>query len=159
MACVNRLPFDFEPLEPTKRCPSCGEHKTVEEFPRNRSTRDGRGVYCKPCHNRMGRENKIKNHGGTRHYHLKRRYGITGAQADAMFEAQHGLCAICGERPAAHVDHDHVSGAVRSLLCFTCNSGLGNFRDDPELLRLAADYLDVHERAAVKVRTASLRAV
>ena len=107
----------------------------------------------------MGRENKIKNHGSTRHYHLKARYGISAADAGEMLEAQGGLCAICGDRPAAHVDHDHLTGAVRALLCFTCNSGLGNFRDEPELLRLAADYLDRHEAAAVQARAASLRPI
>lgn len=107
----------------------------------------------------MGRENKIKNHGGTRHYHLKRRYGITAADADRMLREQGGLCAICRERPAAHVDHDHRTGRVRRLLCFTCNSGLGNFRDDPELLRLAADYLEDFEREAARERAASLRRV
>jgi hypothetical protein len=159
MASMDELPLGVEPAEPTKRCPACGALKPPEDFPRNRSTRDGRGVYCKPCHNRMGRESKIKNHGGSRHYHLKRRYGITAAEADAMLDAQGGMCAICGDRPAAHVDHDHRTGAVRSLLCFTCNSGLGNFRDEPELLRLAADYLDRHESAAVKARAASLRPI
>jgi len=156
---MDRLPFDDEPAPATKRCPACKERKALEDFPRNRATKDGRGVYCKPCHNRMGRENKIKNHGGTRHYHLMRRYGITAADADAMYEAQGGMCAICGERPAAHVDHDHSTGVVRSLLCFTCNSGLGNFRDDIELVRLAAAYLEMHEGAAVKARAASLRPI
>ena len=152
----DRLPLD-ETGPDSKRCPSCGEHKPIDEFPRNRSTRDGRGAYCKPCHNRQGRENKIKNHGGTRHYHLKRRYGITGDEAAAMLAAQGGLCAICRERPADHVDHDHLSGRVRALLCFNCNGGLGQFRDDRELLLAAVEYLDRHERELVRERAASLR--
>jgi hypothetical protein len=105
----------------------------------------------------MGRENKIKNHGGTRHYHLKRRYGITGDDADAMLDAQGGLCAVCRERPADHVDHDHLTGRVRGLLCFNCNGGLGQFHDDPELLSAAIDYLDRAASAAVRERAASLR--
>lgn len=61
-----------------------------------------------------------------------------------MLEEQGGLCAICCERPADHVDHDHVTGRARRLLCFNCNGGLGPLRDDPKLLRAAADSLEVH---------------
>ncbi len=49
--------------------------------------------------------------GGSRTYHLKRRYGITAADADVILAEQQGLCAICCSAPAAHVDHDHVTGS------------------------------------------------
>jgi hypothetical protein len=55
-----------------------------------------------------------------------------------MLEVQGGLCAVCKAAPAVHVDHDHVTGAVRALLCFNCNGGLGQFKDNPELLHAAA---------------------
>jgi hypothetical protein len=145
--------------EPTARCPACGERKPIGDFPRNRSRRTGRGIYCKPCHNRIGRENRTKNHGSTRSYHLKARYGITAADAQRMLEEQGGLCAICRERPADHVDHDHLTGRLRRLLCFNCNGGLGQFRDDPELLRAAAAYLQECEREVARERAASLRRV
>jgi hypothetical protein len=67
-----------------------------------------------------------------------------------MLEAQGGLCAICRAAPAAHVDHDHVTGAVRALLSFNCNGGLGQFKDDPFLLRMAAFYVESHvQRQAI----------
>lgn len=69
---------------------------------------------------------------------------MTGAEADAMLDEQGGLCAICRSAPAVHVDHDHGTGAVRALLCFNCNGGLGQFRDDPEILRAAAEYVRFH---------------
>jgi hypothetical protein len=75
---------------------------------------------------------------------LKRRYGITAAAADALLDQQGGLCAICRAAPAVHVDHDHATGAVRALLCFNCNGGLGQFKDNPNLLHAAAYYVAFH---------------
>jgi hypothetical protein len=124
----------------SKWCPECGSVKPIEQFPRNRAQRSGVGSYCKPCHNRIVRENK-ETHGGARNYHLRRRYGITAAHADAMLAEQGGLCAICREAPAEHVDHDHATGRVRGLLCFNCNGALGQFRDRTDLMLRAVAYL------------------
>lgn len=60
---------------------------------------------------------------------LKHRYGITAAQYDAMFAAQDGRCKLCERHHTAfkhrlHVDHDHKTGAVRGLLCASCNMRL-----------------------------------
>ncbi|MEX5720417.1 endonuclease VII domain-containing protein [Geodermatophilus maliterrae] len=82
--------------------------------------------------------------GGSRTYHLKRRYGMTAEEADAVLADQRGLCAICEVAPAEHVDHDHVTGRVRALLRFNCNGGLGQFRDDPQFLYAAAEYVAYH---------------
>lgn len=123
-----------------KWCPECDGVKSLEDFPRNRSAKSGYGTYCKPCHNRITREDKEK-HGGARNYHLRRRYGITVEHFERMFAEQGGLCAICREAPAEHVDHDHATGRVRALLCFNCNGALGQFRDRPELMLAAYAYL------------------
>lgn len=125
-----------------KTCPICGETRPLEQFPANRSAARGIGSYCRPCHNRITRENRIKLHGSTRNYHLRERYGVTEAQVEEMVREQGGVCAICLERPAEHVDHDHETGEVRGVLCFTCNVGLGNFRDRPDLLDRAVHYLE-----------------
>ncbi|MCZ2816225.1 endonuclease VII domain-containing protein [Modestobacter sp. VKM Ac-2984] len=127
--------------EGEKWCPDCSLVKPISDFVRNSSQSSGRSAYCKPCHNARGKASKEKV-GGSRTYHLQRRYGITAVEADAMLADQGGLCAICAKAPAAHVDHDHDSGAVRSLLCFNCNGGLGQFKDDPALLRVAARYVE-----------------
>jgi hypothetical protein len=91
-----------------------------------------------------------------RQSHLKRKYGITIADYERMSEAQGGVCAICGEaRPeerTLHVDHDHATGVIRGLLCFRCNNALGDFREEYELFRRAADYLDWDEELAGLVR-------
>ena len=98
----------------------------------------------------------LADRGGSRTYHLGRRYGISAEEADLMLAEQDGLCVICRTAAAVHVDHDHETGAVRSLLCFNCNGGLGQFRDDPAVLRAAADYVEEHrDRALSAVSTES----
>jgi hypothetical protein len=122
-------------------CPDCGETKLLEDFPRNRNDTGGHGRYCKPCHNAQGKESKQRLHGGSREYHLRRRYGIGQAEFDALLAEQGGVCAICGASDPQHVDHDHRDGWVRGILCFNCNGGLGQFRDSPEFLAGAITYL------------------
>jgi len=71
-----------------KHCPNCGQTKQLEEFPRNKNSKDGRHAYCKPCHNARGKETYQRLYGGTRHYHLKRRYGIGADDFDSMVAEQ-----------------------------------------------------------------------
>lgn len=84
---------------------------------------------------------------------MRRRYGISFADYQRMFEDQGSKCALCSceEIRIDHrtkkisrlaVDHDHKTGAVRALLCHTCNNGLGAFKDDPDRLRAAIVYLE-----------------
>ncbi len=76
---------------------------------------------------------------------LCRRYRITPEELDAMLVAQDGRCAICDELPDNFVvDHDHTSGAVRALLCQSCNVAIGLMQDNPARLRAAAVYLEGH---------------
>ena len=63
-----------------------------------------------------------------------------------VFIEQDGKCLICGKHQSElekglAVDHDHITGKVRGLLCFHCNIGLGMFRDDITLLTNAINYL------------------
>ncbi|MEV0167302.1 endonuclease domain-containing protein [Nonomuraea fuscirosea] len=125
-----------------KYCPRCEEVKPVADFGGNRSTRSGLAAYCKPCHTIVTRENKIKKYGSERNYLLQYRYGITEDDFERMLARQGGLCAVCQNVPGTFVDHCHRSGAVRGILCFNCNNGLGHFGDNLVLLELAALYLD-----------------
>ena len=117
------------------RCPDCGQDKDPGDFPRNRSTKSGRGTYCKLCHNLRTRETVHRLYGNSRHYHLTQKYGIGAAEVEAMITAQGGICPICRKRPAVHVDHDHATKKVRGILCELCNGGLGQFKDSPQLIR------------------------
>lgn len=78
--------------------------------------------------------------------YLKLRYGLTVEQFKAMEVAQGGLCKICRRPPRGrwdrlHVDHDHVTGEVRGLLCNNCNMVLGRVLDSIEILEAAIEYL------------------
>ncbi|GHF21520.1 hypothetical protein GCM10017776_44500 [Streptomyces griseoluteus] len=121
----------METPEGYKFCRRCGEIKPHSEWHRNATASDGLSTSCKACRAAKGRAD-----------HLKRQYGITEAERDAMIASQRGLCVICLDAPAVHVDHCHETGRVRGVLCFNCNSGLGLLRDDPDTARRAAAYLE-----------------
>jgi hypothetical protein len=79
--------------------------------------------------------------------YLKATYSLTVAEWEVLLVQQGGGCAICSAPPKGtkrrfNVDHDHVTGRKRGLLCNNCNMGLGKFKDDPLLLRRAADYVE-----------------
>jgi hypothetical protein len=80
-----------------------------------------------------------------RRWYLKKTYGLTTSDYDAMLGEQGGGCAICGvaepEGQSLHVDHCHDSGTVRGLLCFRGNAGLGQFDHDATRMARAAAYL------------------
>ena len=86
-----------------------------------------------------------------RNTELKKSFGITLMQYDAMHDAQNGRCKICGELETAvgadgaprrmPVDHCHKTGVVRGLLCTACNRALGLFKDSSTVLKNAVKYL------------------
>lgn len=77
-------------------------------------------------------------------YELRRMFGISLAEYEKMLAEQDGKCAICGQEDqwfSLAVDHCHGTNRIRGLLCSQCNRGLGLFRDNPDYLDRAADYL------------------
>jgi hypothetical protein len=132
-----------------KKCRICKEIKVLEDFtPSKRQLLGGVISECKDCALVLLRKS-----------FLLRKYGITQQQYDDMLVAQAYACAICGNlgksldsmtRTHARrgmvdgvlvVDHDHTTGVVRGLLCARCNTGIGQFRDDPQVVKLAYEYL------------------
>ncbi len=88
-------------------------------------------------------------------YRLKTRFGLTLEDYNKMMALQNNCCAICGEEETARhnfsnntqrlaVDHCHVTGKIRGLLCMDCNRGLGKFHDDPNRIEKAIEYLKRH---------------
>lgn len=80
--------------------------------------------------------------------HLRRAYGLTPEQWDFMFDAQGRVCGLCGEAVSArngfHTDHCHDTNELRAILCHACNTGIGKLKHNPQLLREAALYLEIH---------------
>lgn len=82
-----------------------------------------------------------------RRYHLKKNYGITPDEWNDMLIQQDGRCAICSRdfseinKKHIHVDHNHMTGAIRQMLCHKCNQGIGSFNEDVSLLRAAVQYI------------------
>ncbi|MEV6761999.1 endonuclease VII domain-containing protein [Streptomyces sp. NPDC051105] len=114
-----------------KRCPQCEVVKPHSEWERNKTSSDGWASYCRAC---RAERNRVS--------FFKRKYGLTEVERDALIASQHGVCCICPSAPAAHVDHCHETGRVRGVLCFSCNAALGQFKDQPDVIRRAAAYVE-----------------
>ncbi|MGI5351251.1 endonuclease VII domain-containing protein [Streptomyces sp. CA-250714] len=114
-----------------KLCRSCGQVKPHSEWHRNATASDGLSTRCKQCKATEGRAG-----------HLKRKYGMTVEGRQALVDEQFGICPICLRPDPEHVDHDHETGRVRGVLCFSCNAALGQFRDRPDVMRRAAAYVE-----------------
>lgn len=147
------------------RCSKCGETKSAEQFNKRPTRPRGYLSRCKACSS-TDRDNltqaeytrsyrareKAKDLEAFRrretHRNLISKYRLTLAEYEAMVESQGGLCALCekvpngGKNKKLHIDHDHATGRIRGLLCHGCNTGLGNLREDVELLRKAIIYLE-----------------
>lgn len=157
-AYQQRLRANPSPRKPAsrdeKRCPRCGLVKPALEF--KTRVRDGRTYlrsYCHPCdaEHLVGLpKNPEKARAHNRRMTLRRYYGMSVEDYDALLIAQKGVCAVCGSpEPSGRkkylcVDHDHVTGAIRGLLCGRCNVAVGFLRDDPDRAVRLIEYLRTH---------------
>ena len=137
--CKERKNRKIEEPPPVKICSNCKIEKSINLFSKNKLNKYGFSNKCKLC---------------ARNDKLKAAYGITISDYDEMLNAQNSTCKICkkpqkentvgngGAGPKVlAVDHDHKTGQVRGLLCCDCNRAIGLFRDNPESLEKAAEYL------------------
>lgn len=81
-----------------------------------------------------------------RNYKYLLYYGISLQEYNKMFDEQNGCCFLCNKHQSElnqtlHVDHNHETGVVRSLLCQKCNMGLGLFNDDKILIKKVLEYV------------------
>lgn len=134
-------------IEEPRECWTCHEAKPAEEFHQHQG---GRRRHCKECMRQKHRERYRATNGKDRVFEqsLRRLYGITLEQYKAKEAEQNGRCGLCSQIPETdrrmHVDHDHVTGKLRDLLCHHCNLLLGNARDSIDRLQQAIAYLKRH---------------
>ena len=130
-----------------KQCSQCKRYLSLEEFGEDKQRHDGRACRCFKCNRERRREHKVKVPDCKYYADIKWKYNLTKEQHSKMLKDQNECCLLCGEtlkegNRYRHIDHCHITGKVRGILCGSCNVGLGNFRDRPDLLRLAAIYLE-----------------
>ena len=139
-----------------KTCTACKEEKSHKDFYNSKATKDGKSYRCKDCDS-VARKNYHQ-----KHYHSVREkhrvnsrkclYGLSNEQFEKLLLTQGGKCKICyvvlDQSFGLHhkhnklvVDHCHITGKVRGLLCTMCNKGIGLLKDDPEIVMAAYIHL------------------
>lgn len=168
---ITRSQYDEQLVAQGHRCAICGSDEPGSKYRRfavDHCHRTGRarGLLCNPCNIGMGRfadnadlilaariyvRAACSANGclATAHGHgtANRAPCLSNVRYAALLDAQQGVCAVCGSpRPGSTykrfvIDHCHVTGRVRGLLCAACNWGIGYLRDDPEVMTAAVAYL------------------
>src|SRR6266851_2802140 len=103
-------------------CSICNKELPIENF-------YYKSWYCKPCHKKKNNDWRIEKWGSLKNYELLHKYGISEVDYLAKIDEQNGLCAICKDSDTKlwetdrgrFVDHDHLTGQVRGILCIRCN--------------------------------------
>lgn len=138
----------------TKICQRCKVEKDCTQFSRDKNRKGGLSNWCKDCYNQQSKEKKyfLNYQARRRNYALLRYYGISEMEYAVLFARQRGVCAICGEAEThidkrsgqvvrLAVDHDHVTGAVRGLLCNKCNIAISYLDEDADRFLRVLQYL------------------
>jgi len=116
-----------------KKCDTCKDYLPLDSFANNAYKPDGLASTCKVC--------------------SKANYTRKKQHYKGLYTMQEGRCAICNCTTEENgkdfaVDHCHKTDKVRALLCNNCNTGIGTFKDKPELLTKAIQYLEKHNEKA-----------
>lgn len=146
-----------------KICNKCSMLKPIAEFYKDAGISDGHSTLCKPCRNQSMskwrannrdtynanmRDWRANNKEEVKDHDLQRTYGIGLEDYKKMLESQNHVCAMCkkppnGIRPLV-VDHNHMTGKIRELLCYGCNRALHTIEDDILYVQ-ALEYLEKHK--------------
>ena len=142
-----------------KTCRICREPKTTTEFYTRAGNKGGLRTECKSCHSAAGAQHYMLNQTAYAKRglakHLSKSYNLTLDGWYKIFNKQNGVCVICKQPETVidprtkrykqlSVDHDHVTGVVRGLLCVRCNRTLGFLNEDLTILVAMCRYLKKH---------------
>ena len=132
-----------------KVCSLCKIEKPLGDFHVRSRSKDGLTAQCKQCRIDLviafRQKHPEKQAKYSRTSNLRKNFGLTHAEYEALHDKQNGVCAICeglcstGRRLA--VDHNHMTGEIRGLLCSRCNRGIGLFKEQAKYLLKAAEYV------------------
>ena len=130
-----------------KHCPDCKSTLPIEDFHKNKATKDGLNNICKVCNGARAKRWREANPEKHKEHQYQRKYGLSYEDYQGMLEVAGGVCEICKKTPeesprgVLFVDHCHKTSKVRGLLCQNCNTTLGLMEDRVDLLSSAKDYL------------------
>lgn len=125
----------------SKVCTSCYKEFTLDHFYKNSSGKFGKSQKCKTCSKKISKYYRdldpVKS--------FSNKYDANPEDISKLLKGD--KCDICGNsEDRLVIDHCHSTGELRGRLCFKCNLGLGYFKDNPDLLAVAACYLgDNHD--------------
>jgi hypothetical protein len=130
-----------------KICSKCKVEKNLDMFCKSKNGKYGHHHYCKDC---LSENKKISyDYDKGRDRRLRSKWSIASQDLNNMFEKQEKKCKICGSvkesvstKGGLIIDHDHVSGKFRGLICSKCNNLLGACSDSVDVLVSAIEYLE-----------------
>lgn len=151
-----------------KTCFCCKQEKPLEMFGLDRSKKDCKHSYCTSCDRQKRKDyynknkekhavvqkawydnNREKVRASQSNWHYLSNYGITKESFLSLAQEQDNKCKICSKKltfdkkchSSAVLDHCHSTGNIRGVLCNSCNTALGKFKDNITILEKAITYL------------------
>lgn len=132
-------------------CTNCKIEKPNSEFYKVKTKRRGRSYscFCKDCRSKITKSD----YNSSKKRRLKlveRNFGLNVQQYNQLYEINLFKCAICNIKEEdldqrLSIDHNHITGKIRGLLCSKCNSALGLFKDNNDILENAIKYLEKYK--------------